>query len=85
MTGPFSGGGRDRTDDLRIANATLSQLSYTPAQLGAPDSENDLVSQGSVRPTFAKHLTGPFSDAIKIIPQVPPDDARTFHKNAEPS
>src|SRR5712692_1367337 len=25
------GGGRDRTDDLRIANATLSQLSYTPA------------------------------------------------------
>jgi hypothetical protein len=24
------GGGRDRTDDLRIANATLSQLSYTP-------------------------------------------------------
>ena len=27
------GGGRDRTDDLRIANATLSQLSYTPMTL----------------------------------------------------
>ena len=29
-----SGGGRDRTDDLRIANATLSQLSYTPEVQG---------------------------------------------------
>jgi hypothetical protein len=30
-----SGGERDRTADLRIANATLSQLSYTPAH-GTP-------------------------------------------------
>src|SRR5262249_14421532 len=29
------GGGRDRTDDLRIANATLSQLSYTPETFGS--------------------------------------------------
>src|SRR5262249_51936260 len=28
----WCGGGRDRTDDLRIANATLSQLSYTPEE-----------------------------------------------------
>src|SRR5262245_7202300 len=27
------GGGRDRTDDLRIANAALSQLSYAPTPL----------------------------------------------------
>jgi hypothetical protein len=30
----FSGGAsRDRTDDLRVANATLSQLSYGPIPL----------------------------------------------------
>jgi hypothetical protein len=27
------GGERDRTDDLRVANATLSQLSYTPEKV----------------------------------------------------
>lgn len=27
----FGGGNRDRTDDLMIANHSLSQLSYTPA------------------------------------------------------
>ena len=32
MTGSwFGGASRDRTDDLRVANATLSQLSYGPA------------------------------------------------------
>ncbi len=31
---PKSGGAsRDRTDDLRVANATLSQLSYGPVRL----------------------------------------------------
>ena len=29
----FGGASRDRTDDLRVANATLSQLSYGPAAL----------------------------------------------------
>ena len=28
----FGGGERDRTDDLRSASATLSQLSYTPSK-----------------------------------------------------
>ena len=28
--GRFGGASRDRTDDLRVANATLSQLSYGP-------------------------------------------------------
>jgi hypothetical protein len=27
------GASRDRTDDLRVANATLSQLSYGPVRL----------------------------------------------------
>ena len=30
LTANFGGGKRDRTDDLRVANASLSQLSYTP-------------------------------------------------------
>ena len=37
------GGGRDRTDDLRIANATLSQLSYTPAIAMYPNGVRDRV------------------------------------------
>jgi hypothetical protein len=31
--GAGGGASRDRTDDLRVANATLSQLSYGPVRL----------------------------------------------------
>ena len=31
--GVVGGASRDRTDDLRVANATLSQLSYGPVRL----------------------------------------------------
>ena len=31
--GIVGGASRDRTDDLRVANATLSQLSYGPVRL----------------------------------------------------
>lgn len=34
----FGGAGRDRTGGLRIANATLSQLSYGPIDVFLPDS-----------------------------------------------
>jgi hypothetical protein len=33
LVGCSGGASRDRTDDLRVANATLSQLSYGPAYL----------------------------------------------------
>ncbi len=34
------GASRDRTDDLRVANATLSQLSYGPVRLLADVDPN---------------------------------------------
>ena len=43
------GANRDRTDDLRVANATLSQLSYGPSLNGASFKCN-LVGLGGVAP-----------------------------------
>src|SRR5580765_3021469 len=34
----FGGASRDRTDDLIVANDALSQLSYSPVQVGIDDS-----------------------------------------------
>ena len=50
------GASRDRTDDLRVANATLSQLSYGPLRsLGEPRGldarpTDRLVGLGGVEP-----------------------------------
>ena len=51
------GASRDRTDDLRVANATLSQLSYGPVRLldSAPplcamSTRTELVGLGGVAP-----------------------------------
>ena len=38
--GIVGGASRDRTDDLRVANATLSQLSYGPVRLLADVDPN---------------------------------------------
>ena len=43
------GANRDRTDDLRVANATLSQLSYGPS-LNGRISQCNLVGLGGVAP-----------------------------------
>lgn len=40
------GGGRDRTDDLRLAKPALSQLSYTPFGSPAPPATKRMVGLG---------------------------------------
>ena len=44
------GANRDRTDDLRVANATLSQLSYGPSLNGRIFPNAFLVGLGGVAP-----------------------------------
>src|SRR5215472_910462 len=51
MVEPNGNGGAegDRTPDLRIANATLSQLSYGPGARGGDYGERDLCCQAPLR------------------------------------
>jgi hypothetical protein len=52
------GGGRDRTGDLRIANATLSQLSYTPGPRASFRSgrERERAHSGAYFPCQVRRL-----------------------------
>jgi hypothetical protein len=44
----FGGASRDRTDDLRVANATLSQLSYGPGPANLALKTHELVTAKGV-------------------------------------
>jgi hypothetical protein len=64
------GASRDRTDDLRVANATLSQLSYGPAlerRLARRVDPLDLVGLGGVEPPTSP-LSGVRSNQLSYRP-----------------
>ena len=67
------GASRDRTDDLRVANATLSQLSYGPAvfepgePLAEKTHETDMVGLGGVEPPTSP-LSGVRSNQLSYRP-----------------
>ena len=64
------GASRDRTDDLRVANATLSQLSYGPAlerKLARRVDPLDLVGLGGVEPPTSP-LSGVRSNQLSYRP-----------------
>jgi hypothetical protein len=66
----FGGASRDRTDDLRVANATLSQLSYGPAlerKLARRVDPLDLVGLGGVEPPTSP-LSGVRSNQLSYRP-----------------
>jgi hypothetical protein len=70
----FGGASRDRTDDLRVANATLSQLSYGPAALSLANLAlktlelvADLVGLGGVEPPTSP-LSGVRSNQLSYRP-----------------
>ena len=73
----WSGGAsRDRTDDLRVANATLSQLSYGPFRFGLAeaaalvstrDPRTNLVGLGGVEPPTSP-LSGVRSNQLSYRP-----------------
>ena len=71
----WSGGAsRDRTDDLRVANATLSQLSYGPFRfelrkplVSTRDPRSDLVGLGGVEPPTSP-LSGVRSNQLSYRP-----------------
>ena len=52
----FGGDEEDRTPDLRIANATLSQLSYAPR-----------VHGHRLKPQLARSLASPFFDICLVF------------------
>ena len=64
------GASRDRTDDLRVANATLSQLSYGPVRLNLMlrrDPPTILVGLGGVEPPTSP-LSGVRSNQLSYRP-----------------
>ena len=65
------GASRDRTDDLRVANATLSQLSYGPVCLLDPpilmSTRTELVGLGGVEPPTSP-LSGVRSNQLSYRP-----------------
>ena len=66
------GASRDRTDDLRVANATLSQLSYGPAlerKLARRYDPLDLVGLGGVEPPTSP-LSGVRSNQLSYRPSL---------------
>ena len=72
LRGLKSGGAsRDRTDDLRVANATLSQLSYGPVRLNLVSldalTQFDLVGLGGVEPPTSP-LSGVRSNQLSYRP-----------------
>ena len=73
------GASRDRTDDLRVANATLSQLSYGPFRFDSRKQrrwsrrethELKLVGLGGVEPPTSP-LSGVRSNQLSYRPQGP--------------
>jgi hypothetical protein len=70
VTELVGGASRDRTDDLRVANATLSQLSYGPAlerKLARRVDPLDLVGLGGVEPPTSP-LSGVRSNQLSYRP-----------------
>ena len=63
------GASRDRTDDLRVANATLSQLSYGPMSLWTHGTAADLVGLGGVEPPTSP-LSGVRSNQLSYRPSL---------------
>ncbi len=70
------GASRDRTDDLRVANATLSQLSYGPvlniglvlaARILDAETQRDMVGLGGVEPPTSP-LSGVRSNQLSYRP-----------------
>ena len=66
------GASRDRTDDLRVANATLSQLSYGPIPLEGPGTTHAtrnlrVVGLGGVEPPTSP-LSGVRSNQLSYRP-----------------
>ena len=65
------GASRDRTDDLRVANATLSQLSYGPVRLKLAlltlRTQFNLVGLGGVEPPTSP-LSGVRSNQLSYRP-----------------
>ena len=64
------GASRDRTDDLRVANATLSQLSYGPVRLNLTLDATlltILVGLGGVEPPTSP-LSGVRSNQLSYRP-----------------
>jgi hypothetical protein len=63
------GASRDRTDDLRVANATLSQLSYGPVRdlMRSTLDPNQLVGLGGVEPPTSP-LSGVRSNQLSYRP-----------------
>ena len=72
------GASRDRTDDLRVANATLSQLSYGPVRLNLvlldASTQFDLVGLGGVEPPTSP-LSGVRSNQLSYRPYGPASGA----------
>jgi hypothetical protein len=74
--GIVGGASRDRTDDLRVANATLSQLSYGPVRLLDPSPGRrlarcrpklNMVGLGGVEPPTSP-LSGVRSNQLSYRP-----------------
>ena len=72
------GASRDRTDDLRVANATLSQLSYGPvlniglvlaARILDAETQRDMVGLGGVEPPTSP-LSGVRSNQLSYRPSL---------------
>jgi hypothetical protein len=63
------GASRDRTDDLRVANATLSQLSYGPVRLrfARCRPKLNMVGLGGVEPPTSP-LSGVRSNQLSYRP-----------------
>ena len=63
------GASRDRTDDLRVANATLSQLSYGPVRdlIRSTLDPSDMVGLGGVEPPTSP-LSGVRSNQLSYRP-----------------
>jgi hypothetical protein len=63
------GASRDRTDDLRVANATLSQLSYGPVRdlIRSTLDPMDMVGLGGVEPPTSP-LSGVRSNQLSYRP-----------------
>ena len=68
--GQVGGASRDRTDDLRVANATLSQLSYGPVGLNLmldALTRAHMVGLGGVEPPTSP-LSGVRSNQLSYRP-----------------
>ena len=75
---PDGGADRDRTDDLGLAKPALSQLSYSPMEIGRSPSRF-MVGLSGVEPLTSR-LSGVRSSLLSYRPSCP-----SFSKNRVPS